>query len=41
MALSGYAIAKHIQPSNFLLFYKLKEVFQKWVTRTFEKAGRD
>jgi len=27
MALSGYVIAKHIQPSNFLLFYKLKEVF--------------
>ena len=29
MALSGYVIAKHIQPSNFLLFYKLKEVYLK------------
>jgi hypothetical protein len=27
MALSGYVIAKHIQPSNVLSFYKLKEVY--------------
>jgi hypothetical protein len=29
MALSGYVIAKHIQPSNVLSFYKLKEVSKK------------
>jgi hypothetical protein len=29
MALSGYVIAKHIQPSNVLSFYKLKEVHLK------------
>jgi len=29
MALSGYVIAKHIQPSNVLSFYKLKEVYLK------------
>jgi len=29
MALSGYVIAKHIQPANVLSFYKLKEVYLK------------